>query len=64
MRLIHDILLGDRALFTRPDGLAAVWDVAAPLLNTPPPVAPYPQGTWGPAQARDLIPPDHWLLGQ
>jgi glucose-6-phosphate 1-dehydrogenase len=64
VRLIHDVIIGDRSLFTRPDGLAAVWDVSAPLLNTPPPVAPYPQGTWGPAQARDLITPDHWLLGQ
>jgi glucose-6-phosphate 1-dehydrogenase len=25
VRLIHDVLLGDRSLFTRPDGLAAVW---------------------------------------
>jgi glucose-6-phosphate 1-dehydrogenase len=64
VRLIHDVIIGDRSLFTRPDGLAAVWQVAAPLLNNPPPVAPYPQGTWGPAQARDLIAPDHWLLGQ
>ncbi len=23
VRLIHDVLLGDRSLFTRPDGLAA-----------------------------------------
>ncbi len=30
VRLIHDVLLGDRSLFTRPDGLAAVWDVAEP----------------------------------
>src|SRR5205823_4273133 len=29
VRLIHDVLLGDRSLFTRPDGLAAVWDGAA-----------------------------------
>ncbi len=28
VRLIHDVLLGDRSLFTRPDGLAAVWEVA------------------------------------
>ena len=25
VRLIHDVLLGDRSLFTRPDGLAAAW---------------------------------------
>ena len=37
VRLIHDVLLGDRSLFTRPDGLAAVWQVAEPLLTSPPP---------------------------
>src|ERR1700733_59044 len=25
VRLIHDVLLGDRSLFTRPDGLSAAW---------------------------------------
>ncbi|MCW2908212.1 MAG: glucose-6-phosphate 1-dehydrogenase [Actinomycetia bacterium] len=64
VRLIHDVLLGDRSLFTRPDGLAAVWEAAAPLLASPPKVAPYAQGSWGPAEARELIAPGHWLLGQ
>jgi glucose-6-phosphate 1-dehydrogenase len=64
VRLIHDVILGDRSLFTRPDGLAAVWDTAEPLLSTPPPVSPYPPGSWGPAQARRLISPGRWLLGQ
>jgi glucose-6-phosphate 1-dehydrogenase len=64
VRLIHDVLLGDRSLFTRPDGLAAVWDVAGPLLSRPPQVRSYAPGSWGPAQARDLIAPGHWLLGQ
>jgi glucose-6-phosphate 1-dehydrogenase len=64
VRLIHDVLLGDRSLFTRPDGLAAVWDVAEPLLSRPPRVNPYPPGSWGPAQARELVAPGHWLLGQ
>jgi glucose-6-phosphate 1-dehydrogenase len=64
VRLIHDVLLGDRSLFTRPDGLAAVWDVAGPLLSRPPQVLPYAPGSWGPVQARDLIAPGHWLLGQ
>ena len=63
-RLIHDVLHGDRSLFTRPDGLAAVWDVAEPLLSRPPKVHPYPPGSWGPAQARELIAPGRWLLGQ
>ena len=47
VRLIHDVLLGDRSLFTRPDGLAAVWDVAEPLLAKPPTISTYPPGSWG-----------------
>ena len=47
VRLIHDVLLGDRSLFTRPDGLAAVWEVAEPLLASPPQVLSYAQGSWG-----------------
>jgi glucose-6-phosphate 1-dehydrogenase len=64
VRLIHDVLLGDRSLFTRPDGLAAVWRCARPLLDEPPRLASYAQGSWGPARARKLIAPDRWLLGQ
>ena len=64
VRLIHDVILGDRSLFTRPDGLAAVWEVAEPLLSNPPRVASYAPGSWGPAEARGLIAPGCWLLGQ
>ena len=64
VRLIHDVLLGDRSLFTRPDGLASVWKVAQPLLDNPPEVKPYAQGSWGPAAAAQLVAPGHWLLGQ
>src|SRR6202522_33935 len=63
VRLIHDVLLGDRSLFTRPDGLAAVWDTAQPLLASPPAVITYPPGSWGPAQADGLVAPGYWLLG-
>ena len=62
-RLIHDVLLGDRSLFTRPDGLAHVWDVASPLLDHKPTPLPYPAGSWGPAEAAALAAPDGWLLG-
>jgi glucose-6-phosphate 1-dehydrogenase len=64
VRLIHDVLIGDRSLFTRPDGLAAVWKVADPLLSHPPRIAPCAPGSWGPAKARKLIAPGRWLLGQ
>jgi glucose-6-phosphate 1-dehydrogenase len=64
VRLIHDVLIGDRSLFTRPDGLAAVWDTAAPLLDERPEVHPYKPGSWGPSAAARLAEPDGWLLGQ
>jgi glucose-6-phosphate 1-dehydrogenase len=64
VRLIHDVLVGDRSLFTRPDGLAAVWKVADPLLSNRPRIATYAPGSWGPARAKKLVAPGHWLLGQ
>jgi len=64
VRLIHDALVGDRSLFTRPDGLASAWKAVTPLLTDPPRVASYAPGSWGPAGARKLIAPGRWLLGQ
>jgi glucose-6-phosphate 1-dehydrogenase len=62
-RLIHDVLMGDRSLFTRPDGLSHVWEVAAPLLEHKPAPVPYPAGSWGPKEADALAEPDGWVLG-
>ena len=57
VRLIHDVLIGDRSLFTRPDGLAAVWDAAAPAAErTGPTPQPYAPGSWGPAGRRTSWP--------
>jgi glucose-6-phosphate 1-dehydrogenase len=64
VRLIHDVLIGDRSLFTRPDGLASAWNVLQPVLDHRPAVQPYPQGSWGPAAAAALAAPGRWLLGQ
>ncbi|MGB6180474.1 MAG: glucose-6-phosphate dehydrogenase (NADP(+)) [Rhodococcus sp. (in: high G+C Gram-positive bacteria)] len=61
-RLILDVLKGDRSLFTRPDGLAHVWQVAAPLLSNPPAVLPYEQGSMGPGEANELASPCGWLI--
>jgi glucose-6-phosphate 1-dehydrogenase len=63
-RLIHDVLLGDRALFTRPDGLAAAWKTITPLLENRPRIISYQPGSWGPAKARSLASPHRWLLGE
>jgi glucose-6-phosphate 1-dehydrogenase len=64
VRLIHDVLLGDRSLFTRPDGLAAAWKAVKPVLDAPPRLARYEQGSWGPAKAAKLVAPGRWLCGQ
>ena len=61
-RLIHDAMLGDRTLFTRADGIERLWEVATPLLEHPPPVLTYEQGSWGPEAAADLIAPRTWRL--
>jgi glucose-6-phosphate 1-dehydrogenase len=61
-RLLHDVLVGDRSLFTRPDGLEHVWTVAAPLLNGRPQPQPYAPGSTGPEAATELAAPDGWLL--
>ena len=61
-RLVLDVLDGDRSLFTRPDGLAHVWEVAAPLLNHPPAVRTYPVGSMGPPEADGLGSPCGWLV--
>ncbi len=61
-RLIHDVLIGDRSLFTRPDGLAHVWTVAGDLLRGKPEPLPYRRGSWGPSAARELAGPGGWLL--
>ncbi|MDQ6782211.1 MAG: glucose-6-phosphate dehydrogenase [Actinomycetota bacterium] len=63
-RLIHDVLLGDRSLFTRPDGLAHVWAVAKPILGDHGEPLVYDQGSWGPKEADELAGPDGWLLGK
>jgi glucose-6-phosphate 1-dehydrogenase len=62
VRLIHDVIDGDRSLFTRPDGLGAAWATIAPILDAPPDVQPYARGSWGPDAATELAAPDGWLL--
>jgi glucose-6-phosphate 1-dehydrogenase len=63
-RLLHDVLIGDRSLFTRPDGLAHVWKVAGEILQDKPEPVMYPKNSWGPPEAGELVAPDRWLLGQ
>jgi len=61
-RLILDAMRGDRTLFTTAEGIERLWQVATPLLEAPPPVRPYPAGSWGPNAIHQLIAPRGWRL--
>ena len=61
-RLILDATNGDRTLFTTARGVERLWEVSSPLLENPPPVRPYPIGSWGPNQIHQLIAPHAWRL--
>jgi glucose-6-phosphate 1-dehydrogenase len=62
-RLIHDVLIGDRTLFTRADGIERLWEVVGPVLDGPAALYTYPAGSWGPRRAiGELIAPRSWHL--
>jgi glucose-6-phosphate 1-dehydrogenase len=52
--LLHAALVGDSTRFTRQDGVEETWRIMQPLLDAPPPVHPYPPGSWGPKEADAL----------
>ena len=54
-RLLRDAMTGDHTLFTTAKDIERLWEVSTPLLENPPPVKPYPPGSWGPAEIGALI---------
>ncbi|HET7121027.1 MAG TPA: glucose-6-phosphate dehydrogenase [Solirubrobacterales bacterium] len=61
-RLIHDVMLGDRTLFTSSEAIERLWEISQPLLDDPPAAIAYEPGSWGPAEAERLIAPRRWHL--
>jgi glucose-6-phosphate 1-dehydrogenase len=61
-RLIHDVMLGDRTLFTTSEPIEWLWQISAPLLRKPPAALAYAPGSWGPEEANELIAPRRWHL--
>ena len=49
--LLHAAMTGDSTRFKRQDVVEETWRIMQPLLDAPPPVHPYAQGTWGPEAA-------------
>ncbi|MFZ0039997.1 MAG: glucose-6-phosphate dehydrogenase [Solirubrobacteraceae bacterium] len=60
-RLLHDVMLRDRLLFTRSEQIERLWEVCAPVIEHPPTPLPYEQGSWGPEEALEL-PSAGWRL--
>ena len=54
-RLLGDALRGDASLFTREDSVEETWRIVQPLLDDPPPVQTYAQGSWGPEGCSALV---------
>ncbi len=61
-RLIYDAMRGDHTLFTSAEGIERLWELSIPLLENPPPVRPYPAGSWGPNAIHQLVSPGSWRL--
>ncbi len=59
-RLIHDVMIGDRTLFTTSEAIERLWEVADPIVREPPPVEIYEPGSWGPKGAEALLAPHRW----
>ncbi len=53
--LLHAALVGDSTHFTRQDIVDESWRIVQPLLDSRPAVRPYAEGSWGPADADDLV---------
>jgi glucose-6-phosphate 1-dehydrogenase len=61
-RLIHDVMLGDRTLFTSSEAIERLWEISGPVLADPPPAEEYEPGSWGPGSSDRLIAPRRWHL--
>jgi len=56
------VMLQERLLFTRAEQIERIWEVCAPVIDGPPSVAAYEQGSWGPQAAIELPGPRGWRL--
>ena len=53
--LLHAAMVGDSSRFKTQDIVEENWRIMQPLLDDPPPVHTYPEASWGPAAADNLV---------
>ncbi len=58
--LLVEAMKGDHTLFIRQDGVERAWEILGPVLEHPVSVVSYEPGSWGPAEADQLIAPRRW----
>jgi glucose-6-phosphate 1-dehydrogenase len=56
-RLLDDAMDGDHRRFARADAVEEAWRVVQPILDAPPKIHLYEEGTWGPSAADRLAEP-------
>ncbi len=61
-RLLHDVMLRERLLFTRSEQIERLWEVCAPVIDDPPEPESYAAGSWGPESALELPCTPGWRL--
>jgi glucose-6-phosphate 1-dehydrogenase len=61
-RLLHDVMLRERLLFTRSEQIERLWAVCAPVIDNPPAAEPYAKSSWGPEAALALPGDVGWRL--
>ena len=59
--LLGDALAGNSSRFARQDYVEEAWRIVDPVLDNATAIYPYSPGTWGPAEADALAPPEGWI---
>jgi len=61
VNLLYAALRGDHTMSERATGVTAAWRVVDDVVHAALPVHPYPRGSWGPAEANQLLRPgERW----
>ena len=61
-RLLRDVMMGDRLLFSTSAQIERLWEVCAAVLEQRPDPLPYAKGSWGPEAAHELPITPGWRL--
>jgi glucose-6-phosphate 1-dehydrogenase len=58
--VLSDALAGERTLFAREDYVEEAWRIVDPVVKASTALYTYEPGSWGPAEAAHVAPPEGW----